>query len=117
MDPLQEALAMLDKSAAIIQELLAQLQAKNGGGKNIEKQAEYIAAKTGRQYSEVADMLKEASEKGVDSDFVSKILEKTSKSFDSFGKVASIESSIQSSGSAAIDKYKEREAALMDSLG
>lgn len=118
MDPLEQALQFLDQAAAIIQELLAQLQAKGAPGdkKDMNKQAEFIASKTGRQYSEVAGIIKQAEEKGIDVSVITELFDKTSHGFSDFGKVASFENTVISSGSTAIDKYKEREAALLDSL-
>ena len=116
MDPLQQALDMLDKAAAIIQELVAQVQSK-GQQQDMSKKAESLAAKTGMSFRAASDMIKEAEESGSNLDAVMKAADLfTAKNF-TFGKVAGVEKEMNKTASMAMEKYAEREAALLDELG
>lgn len=116
MDPaLQQALDMLDKAAAIIQELVAQVQSKPQQ-EDMSKKAESIAAKTGMSFNAANDMIKQASENGTSVEAILKAADLFTNKF-SFGKVASTETELSKTGSIAMDKYQERELALMDELG
>ena len=115
-EALKAALDLLDKGAAIIQELVAQLQAKSQE-KDMTKKAESLALKTGISLERASGMIKEAEEKGEDSDVLLRAAELLKKEKDtSFGKVASEENHIQPTGSKAIDKYLEKEAELLSEL-
>ncbi len=116
MDPLQQALDMLDKSAAIIQELVAQVQSK-GQQQDMSKKAESLAAKTGMSFSAASDMIKQAEENGSNLEAVLKAADLFVSARPSFGKVAGVERNTSTSGSVAMEKYAEREAALLDELG
>lgn len=114
-EALQQALALLDESCALIQELVAQLQAKQGG-QDMTKKAESLAAKMNVSFEEASDMIKEASEKGADVDLMIKqasLLNRTQ----SFGRVASEDYQMTKTGSAAMDKFQEREAQILSELG
>jgi len=115
-ESLQQALDMLDKAASIIQELVAQVQSK-GQQQDMSKKAESLAAKTGMSFNAASDMIKEAEEKGSNLDAVLRAAELFTERRFSFGKVASEDRSLTKTGSIAMDKYQEREAELMDSLG
>lgn len=116
MDPaLEKALGMLDQAAALIQELVAQNQSKQQE-KNISKQAEVLAAKTGLSFESASDMIKEAEEKGTSSEMLVKVAEML-KQNTSFGRVVSPERELTKTGSIAMDKYLEREQAIVDELG
>ena len=114
-EALQAALDMLDKAAALIQELVAQLQAK-GQEKDITKKAESLAVKMNVSFDRASDMIKEAELKGSGSDSLIAAADLLTRET-SFGKVASEERSIEKTGSVAIDKFKERESELMAELG
>jgi hypothetical protein len=117
MDPaLQQSLELLDNAAAVIQELMAQLQAKSQQS-NMTKKAEELAIKSGVSFDEASDIIKTASDHGTDADTLIKAAGFMNRNA-SFGRVASEEqSSITKTGSVATDKYLEKEAALMDELG
>ena len=116
MDPaLEKALGYLDQSAALIQELVAQLQSKQQE-KNMSKQAEVLAAKTGLSFESASGMIKEAEEKGTSTDMLMKAAEMINRN-SPFGRVASPERELTKTGSVAMDKYLEREQAIQDELG
>ena len=116
MDPaLEKALGMLDQAAALIQELVAQFQSKQQD-KNMSKQAEVLAVKTGLSFETASDMIKEAEEKGTSLEMLTKAAEMISRNT-SFGRVASPERELTKTGSVAMDKYLDREQAIMDELG
>lgn len=71
MDPLQDALQMVDEGAAIIQELMAQLQAK-GQQQDMSKKAEEVALKLGVSYDQASDMIKTAADSGDNIDAIVK---------------------------------------------
>lgn len=114
MDPLTEAMNMLDEAVALIQEFVAQSQAK-GNANNLEKKAELLAAKSGMSFTKASGMIKEASEKGNDPDLLIKTAEETNR-HSPFGRVASPERELSKTGSVAQDKYLEAEAAIEDEL-
>ena len=92
MDPaLQQALDMLDKAAAIIQELVAQVQSKPQQ-EDMSKKAESIAAKTGMSFNAANDMIKQASENGTSVEAILKAADLFTNKF-SFGKVWNLKSS------------------------
>jgi hypothetical protein len=116
MDPaLEKALAMLDQASALIQELVAQLQSKQQE-KNMSKQAEVLAVKTGMSFEAASDMIKTAEEKGTTVEALTKAAEMINRNTP-FGKVASQERELTKTGSVAMDKYLDREQAIMDELG
>jgi hypothetical protein len=115
MDPLQEALQMLDEAAAIIQELVAQVQSK-GSQEDMSKKAEEIALKLGVSYDQASDMIKTAGDKGENIDSIVKAASFMSKNI-GFGKVYTEENTIPKTGSKAQDNFLEKQAALMDELG
>jgi hypothetical protein len=109
---IQELLGLLDEGAAIIQEMTAQLQAKNQQADGMNKKAEQLASETGLSYQEAEDMLKTAEAEPETAIF--KIAAKL-KSSASFGRVASDD--LEKTASTALDKYRERQSAIMDELG
>jgi len=116
MDPaLEQALNMLDQSAAIIQELVAQVSAKQQE-KNMSKQAEVLAVKTGLSFESASGMIKEAEEKGTTPEMLIKAAEMINRNTP-FGRVASPEHELTKTGSVAMDKYLEREQNIIDELG
>jgi len=113
----QQCLDMLDEAAAIIQELVAQVQSK-GNQPDMNKKAELLAVKTGISFTEASDMIKKAEESGSNLEAVLQAADFfVSRSNASFGRVAGEENNLVKTGSASLDKYQEREAALMDELG
>lgn len=114
MDPLEQALSMLDESCAIIQELVAQLQATSNQD-TMSKKAEELAVKLGLSFDDASDIIKVAGTNGEIDSFV-KIAEKLKNNV-SFGSVYEENRTISSSGSAAIDNYIEKQAAIMEELG
>lgn len=114
MDPLAQALELLDNAAAIISELVAQQQSK-ASDKDVEKKAELIAVKTGLTFEQASDMIKVAEAEGTDIDVMIKAASFLSKNA-TFGKVASNNYVEPRTGSNAIDSYMEKEAALLEEL-
>lgn len=115
MDPLQTALDMLDKACALISELTAQVQSKQSE-KDMTKKAESLASKGNLSFDAALDMIKQAEANNDPADMLIKAAEQFNR-FKPFGKVASDNSDLTKTGSTAMDKYKEREAELADSLG
>lgn len=115
MDPLQEALQIIDEAAATIQELVAQLQS-NGKESQMSKKAEEVALKLGVSYQEASDMIKTAGEQGENIDTLVKAASFMQRNT-AFGKVYTEESTIVKTGSVAQDKYLEKEAAILEELG
>lgn len=115
-EALQASLELLDQSAAVIQELLAQNQSKSQQS-NMSKKAEELAIKSGVSFEQASDIIKTASEHGTDANALIKAAEFMARN-KSFGKVVSEEQTyLNKTGSVATDKYLEKEAALMDELG
>lgn len=115
-EALQQSLQLLDNAAAIIQELVAQLQSKSQQS-DMSKKAEELAVKSGVSFNEASDIIKTASEQGTDADALIKAAEFMGRN-KSFGRVFSDEqSSFTKTGSVATDKFLEKEAALMNDLG
>ena len=114
MDPLQEALQMLDEAAAIIQELVAQVQSK-GKPEEMSKKAEEVALKLGVSFEQASDMIKVASESGDSIDSMVKLASLMKKNV-SFGSVYTEEATFTKTGSVAQDKYLAREQELLDEL-
>lgn len=115
MDPLQEALQMLDEAAAIIQELVAQNQSK-GQQEDMSKKAEEVALKLDVSYEQASDMIKTANESGENIDTIVKAASFMKRNT-GFGKVYTEERQIPKTGSQATDSFLEKEAALLDELG
>ncbi len=115
MDPLQQALQMLDEAAAIIQELMAQSQAKQKP-EDMSKKAEEVALKLGVSYDQASDMIKTASISGENIDALVKAASFMNRN-NAFGKVYTDENQIAKTGSAATDSFLEKQAALLDELG
>lgn len=115
MDPLQQALQLLDESAAIIQELVAQLQAKGQQGE-MSKKAEEVALKLGVSYDQASDMIKVASDSGESIDSLVKAASLLQRN-NGFGKVYTEEKTFSKTGSHAVDSYLEKEAAILEELG
>ena len=114
-DPLRDALQLLDESAAIIQELTAQIQSK-GKDEDMSKKAEEVAVKLNVSFSQASDMIKTASESGESIDAMVKMAT-IMRQNRSFGSVYTEDKVIPLSGSKAIDSFIEKQAALMDELG
>lgn len=77
MDPLQQALELLEQSAAVISALLEMVQSKSQEKpeekKDLSKQAEILAGKTGLPFDQTYAMLKTAEESGLGADAIEKI--------------------------------------------
>lgn len=115
-EQLQQALQFLDNAAAVIQELVAQLQSKSQQS-DMSKKAEELAVKLDVSFNEATDIIKTASDQGTDTDALIKAAEFMKRNT-SFGKVASEEQTyVSKGGSLAEDKFLEKQAALMDELG
>lgn len=116
-EALNNALGLLDKSVAIIQELMAQNQAGQKQEKNdINKTAEQVAAKTGLSIEDVSDIIKTASATNKDADTIIKLANTFKKSLNTgFGRVA-IENEGLSKTASADEKFKNAEAELMAEL-
>lgn len=115
-EALQQSLQLNDQAAAIIQELVAQLQSKSKQS-DMSKKAEELAVKSGVSFTEASDIIKTAGEHGTDADSLIKTAEFMNRN-KSFGKVASEEQTrVSKTGSLAEDKFLEKQAALMDELG
>lgn len=114
-EALQQAIAMLDESAAIITELVAQVRS-NGKTDDITKKAESFAVKMGVSFEEASDMMKEAEAKGVNADDLIKtasiIAHKTNAGF---SKLTNDENK-GSLAKTAMERYLEAEAEIESSL-
>jgi hypothetical protein len=115
MDPLAQAMNLLDQAAAVISELVAQNQAKSSE-RDVEKKAEFLAAKTGVSFEDASAMIKTASEDGSSIDSLIKAAQFIHRNA-AFGKVAGIPYTESKTGSMAIDSYLEKEAELLSELG
>lgn len=115
MDPLAQAMDLLDNAAAVISELVAQLQAKSSE-KEVEKKAEFLAAKTGVSFEDASAMIKTAGENGSSVESLIKAASFMSRNA-TFGKVAGTPYTESKTGSTAIDSYLEKEAELLSELG
>lgn len=115
MDPLQDALQMVDEGAAIIQELMAQLQAK-GQQQDMSKKAEEVALKLGVSYDQASDMIKTAADSGDNIDAIVKAASYLNRNT-AFGKIVEDNNPIPKTGSQATDSFLEKQAALLEELG
>ena len=116
MDPLQNALQLLDEAAATIQELVAQAQS-SGSEDKMSKKAEEVALKLGISHEQASDIIKTASESGENLDALVKAASFMKKANPSFGSVYTEESTITKTGSVATDKYLEMEQSILEELG
>lgn len=115
-EALNNALNLLDKAVAIIQELMAQKDNKQKETKDdVTKTAEEVAVKTGLSIEDASAIIKSASD-FKDADSLVKIANTLKKSFNtSFGKVAFEEKELSKTASAD-EKFKNAEAELMAEL-
>lgn len=116
-EALNNALNLLDKAVAIIQELMAQAQNNKKEEKpDVTKTAEEIAVKTGLSIEDASAIIKTASA-GQDADSLVKLANSLKKSINtSFGRVSSDYNELSKTASAD-EKFKAAEAEIMADLG
>lgn len=75
MDPLQQALQIIDQCEAVISALLEMVNSKpeKEEKKDLAKTAEIISAKTGLPFDQSYDMIKQAEKSGVTAEAIEKI--------------------------------------------